>query len=221
MLDFQVAIFDMDGLMVDTEIHYREGWKAAARRLQVPLKDEIVDSWVGKGVPETTRYLMELTGDPEIIRKMRREREAYFYEQLKAGRVRLKKGLKELLNFFQEHGVRLAAASSTYSQRGRAIFEHFQLFEEFEIIVFGDQVQKVKPAPDLYLKVLDYFSEVDKSQVMVLEDSTTGARAAYHAGLSVFLVPDSSFYNRLFDNPPENVIRQFFSLDEVRQFLEQ
>lgn len=218
MYRLELIIFDMDGLLVDTEIHYRTGWLVASKKLGIPLEKDVVDTWVGKGVHETSQYLFKLTGQRELVQQLREEREKYFYRQLNTGKVELKQGAFELIRFLRENGIALALVSSSARKRAEAILEYFGVLSAFQYTVFGDEVRHVKPDPEPYLRVLSA-SKKKRNSVLVLEDSLTGVEAAMNAKLSAIMVPDDSFYSSPFKDVPNNVQAQFHNLFEVKSYL--
>lgn len=219
MKNKELIIFDMDGLLVDTEVHYRDGWIAGAKELGIDLDGSIVASWVGKGITFTTDYLDELTGSEEITNKIRENRERYFYQQMETGKLHLKRGAKDLIVSLYENGYKLGLATSTAEKRSIDILKHFDLYKYFTYKIFGDKVENVKPYPDLYDNIIEQANMEDRKKALVIEDSLTGAKAAERAGINVLLIPDNSFHDDFFTDVPKNVLKQFKDLIEVKEYL--
>lgn len=219
MKNKELIIFDMDGLLVDTEIHYRNGRVVAAKEEGIDLDKGVVDSWVGKGINYTTDYFDRVTGNEEITKKIRENREKYFYQQLESSKVNIKKGAKDLIISLYNEGYKLALATSTAEKRSSDILNYFDLLKYFTFKTFGDKVKNVKPNPDLFNNIIEQAKIADRSKALVIEDSLTGAKAARNAGIEVLLIPDNSFHGDFFENVPDNVVRQFRDLIEVKEFL--
>ncbi|GCF93059.1 haloacid dehalogenase [Enterococcus florum] len=203
--EWKLIIFDMDGLLVDTERVYRDGWLYAIKKHEVVIPDEVVNNWGGKGTKIINQEMIEYTGSLEKTNEVRATREAYFFEKLYDQQVELKPYAKEVLSFASEHYL-VGLASSSYEGRAGKILEALDLRKYIQFPVFGDNVANLKPCPDVYLEVLKR-AEIAAEQALAVEDSITGATAAKGAGLKTVMVPDSSFAAS-FEKIPENVIKQ-------------
>lgn len=199
----KLIVFDMDGLLVDTEKVYFAGWHHALKEHQIEAPEGMISSWVGKGMYESMQELDQLTHDHEWTLKIRETRERYFFRELEEGRVKTKPYAREVLTKAKERYT-LGLATSTMGKKAIRILETLDLLDYFDYPVFGSEVENLKPAPDLYLEVLKRSKRTAKEAIAV-EDSITGTQAAASAGLATFLVPDLNFS---FDqkNVPSNVV---------------
>lgn len=213
----KLIIFDMDGLLVDTEKVYYEGWHHAVKEHRLTVPDDMIAGWVGKGMYESMQELNQLTQDPERTRQIRESREQYFYQELEEGRVLTKPYAKEILEQTKEHAI-VGLATSTMEEKAGRVLEKLGLLNDIDYPVFGSDIDQLKPAPDVYLEVLKR-SKIDAEEAIAIEDSITGAQAAEGAGLSALLIPDSNFY---FDqeNIPSNVLKVGKDLQIVRDLFQ-
>ncbi|EPI01566.1 HAD hydrolase, family IA, variant 3 [Enterococcus faecalis 13-SD-W-01] len=186
------AIFDLDGLLVDTEKTYRDGWLYGFEHFGITVPKEVVDGWGGKNWKQTFDILVEMAGSPERVQEVRSVREKYFYEKLTNGSIELKPYAKETLQFLKEKELRLGLATTTVTERATAILSQFSLTDYFDTLTFGDEVSENKPSPVPYLTALEKTS-LKSEEAFAVEDSLVGATSATRAGLGVFLIPDTSF----------------------------
>ncbi|MFB8566199.1 HAD family hydrolase [Enterococcus faecium] len=163
------AIFDLDGLLVDTEKTYRDGWLWGFQQFDIHIPKEIVDAWGGKNWKQSFDILVKAAGSPEKVQEVRAKREEYFYQQLTSGAIHLKPYAKEILADLKERHMKLGIATTTVTKRATDILDHFKLADYFDTFTFGDEVSENKPSPIPYLTALE------------------------RTGLGVGLIPDSSF----------------------------
>lgn len=183
------VLFDMDGLMFDTERLAVDGWMEAARQLEIPLTREQTMSLRGL-LPEVSRQrFIGWFGDGEIYDKGRDIRKAYVEQQIEEHGIPVKKGLFELLNYLREHGIHMAVATSTSRQSAERHWERAGVDQYFEASVCGSEVKAGKPAPDVFLTAAARIG-CEPGECLVLEDSPNGVRAGRAAGCIVVMVPD-------------------------------
>jgi putative hydrolase of the HAD superfamily len=151
----KAAIFDMDGLMIDTERVYAEGWVLGAQTLGFDLPQSFIDDAAGRSIDNNIQELLKLTNDMELVSAIRSVREEYFFTSLAEGKITLKPHLLTLLKTLRNAGIKTAVATSSYRSRVQKVFEHYQLSPLFDVTVTGDEVCQVKPNPEIYLTALN------------------------------------------------------------------
>jgi HAD superfamily hydrolase (TIGR01509 family) len=208
---FKGVIFDMDGLMLDTEPIYRKSMQQAAVELGYDIDDQLQNRLTGRNISDWRTTLIQIFGEnyPQFSKRRRQIWEQHVQE---VG-VTQKSGLVDLLNQLDEDNLPKGIATS--SSRPDALLCLGELTGRFEVIVTGDEVKQGKPAPDIFLLATQRLA-LSPEHCLVLEDSESGAQAALTAGMSVILVPDL--------NPPPNelvaqVQRVCSSLHEVRKLF--
>ncbi|WP_157314532.1 HAD family phosphatase [Chitinibacter sp. GC72] len=210
------AIFDMDGLLLDTERMALTCWHDAARQLGHEIDEAIPLGMVGMHSSKTLAYLDEQLGadfPTQALRELTHE----IYLQRSHDAIALRPGVIELFEWLEQHGIRKAVATSTR----RSIAEHHlqlaNLWPRIEFAVCGDEVQHPKPAPEIYLQAIARLG-VEAAQCVVFEDSNFGVQAGHAAGCRVMMVPDL--------RPPLPAVQDLgitivSSLHEARQLLAQ
>ena len=182
-------LFDMDGLELDTEKLYTRFWQEAANALGYPMTKEQALGMRslnrGAGLAKMQSYFGPDV-DYDAIRKKRIEMMDDFVE--KEG-VTLKPGIRELLAFLKEHGIKTAIATSSPIERTIKYLTSVGLQNSFDELVSGYMVEKGKPEPDIYLFAAEKLGTAPE-KCMVLEDSPAGILAAYRAGCLPVMVPD-------------------------------
>ena len=183
------VLFDMDGLVLDTEKLYTRFWQEAANVLGYPMTKEQALGMRslnrGAGLAKMQSYF-GLSVDYDRIRNKRIELMDAFVEQ---EGVVLKPGIHELLLFLKERGIKTAIATSSPMERTLLYLGSVGLQNSFDELVSGYMVEKGKPEPDIYLYAAKKLG-VKPEECMVLEDSPAGILAAYRAGCLPVMVPD-------------------------------
>ncbi|MCD5028074.1 HAD family phosphatase [Enterococcus asini] len=221
MRNLQAVIFDMDGLILDTERVYSEGWQKGATAKNIQLPPGFVENAAGRSVDDNIGALKAAGFDHELIHQIRKEREAYFYEQLDRDEIPVKPYFFDLIHFLRQQGIKTGLATSSYQGRVQRMFDHYQFHDLFDVVVAGDQVSRVKPDPEIYLQVLSQL-QTAKEESLVLEDSVVGGRAASSGGIPFILVPDkSAAKSQTVPDPFPNLLGVKESLGTVLEWLKE
>lgn len=187
----RAVVFDMDGLMLDTEPLYRLSWQAAAAELGYVLDDVLYSRFVGRTNVESERDLVERFGHDFPLERFRAQWPPRWKVEAAAHGIRKKTGLMELLGFLDTRNVAIAVATSTEADDAVFALRSAGLDTRFSVIVTGDQVAHGKPAPDIYLEAARRL-RVAPAACVALEDSEAGILAASRAGMVALLVPDAT-----------------------------
>jgi HAD superfamily hydrolase (TIGR01509 family) len=185
----QAIIFDMDGLMLDTERIALRVLAEAAQSLGYPWREEIGLAMVGLNARDSDVVLQKYLG-PEYSADHLRELFTARYEVVIASEIiPLKAGLLGLLDWVESQTLVKAVATSTH--KSRAIFKlgRAGIASRFDVVVGGDEVSRGKPAPDIFLATAAALA-VSPENCLVLEDSAPGVCAALAAGMQVIMIPD-------------------------------
>ena len=185
-MTISAAIFDLDGLLADTECLHCRAYQMALSEHGVELLDaDYAEHWVrfGNGIADWVT-LRGLTLDPQALRL----RKAGHYLDLLASSLRPMEGALELLESLRGK-MRIALASSSYRDAIDGVLAGLGIGRFFEVIVSGLDVARVKPAPDIFLKAAGDLG-VAPEQCLVFEDAEKGIIAAHRAGMRCIAVPN-------------------------------
>ena len=199
----QVAIFDMDGLFVDSERIYAEGWKQGFKEYGVIVPEGFVESLTGQSSAANDAKIISLLNDSELAKK---------------SEIKLGKFAKELAEILKDKGFKVILASSSTKKRINELLSKNDACDVFDAIVCADQVQKLKPAPDIYLAALNCF-DTNSKDAIAFEDTIVGATAAVTAGIDVCLVSEL-LYRQQLKLEHNQCLGLFRDLEETYTFLE-
>ena len=185
----KAVIFDMDGLMIDTERLALKAWQLAGVDFGFPINEDIFITMVGRNRRDSDRTLVEVFGSDFPVSAVRKKYRSYLDGWIDQGKMSVKSGLLELLGFLDKISMPRAVATSTEYERAIYKLSLVNLLERFPIVIAGDQIEKGKPAPDIFLAAALQL-EVPPKHCLVLEDSDAGIQAAYDAGMISVMVPD-------------------------------
>jgi len=188
MLPF-VVIFDMDGLMLDTERMARNAWLQALAEKGFQMEEASYLRLIGRTVQDAEMILGEIFGAGLPFQQVFDQRQTYYDLDIEQNGIPLKSGLIELLNFLEEQGITKAVASSTPCWFAVRKLAHVGVENRFRVVVCGDMVERGKPAPDLFLEAARRLN-IQPEQCIVLEDSEAGIQAGHAAGMLPVMVPD-------------------------------
>lgn len=185
----ELVIFDVDGLMLDTEARWQEAWQKVGENHGVDdLGTTTFLKCVGRNGKEVEEIVYhDLSGfeNPQIILD-----EARVYgKQLLKERIDSKPGIYELLDVLDGLGIKRAVATATDRDLTIERLTRLKLIDYFDYLLCGDEVVLRKPNPEIYNKVIQHFN-IDKSKALVLEDSIVGVEAAYRAHVPCIMIPD-------------------------------
>lgn len=192
----QAAIFDMDGLMVDTEGLYFRSESEVARRYGKHFTKEVMEKMMGQKAVQSIRIMIETLGIEGSAKEIEALRDSLYQDLLIRG-VEPMSGLFELLSWLEANGYRKAVATSSKPKFKDIIFNHLGLHERFEAVVTGDEVSQGKPSPEIYQIALSRLG-LQPQETVVLEDSAVGLKAAKGAGCFCVVVPNHFTQNQDF-----------------------
>ena len=185
---FDGVIFDMDGLMVDTEPVWMECWEPALAHFGYAVPPGLAEAVRGSAGDTASRIIHEMVS-PQLDTKAFWAYFSSLAEEIFAKGVEKKPGLDELLAFLGERGVPCAVASSSSKQGIERNLRFIGALDRFEAVVPSSEVAHAKPAPDVFLEAARRLG-TEPARTMVLEDSFNGVRAGAAGGFFTVMVPD-------------------------------
>ena len=182
------AIFDMDGLLFDTETVYQRGWTVIADEFGVERKPELGKACCGTCGDLTRRLVHEYHPTVDADAYVRRVIE--YVRDEAAKHLPVMTGAREILMYFRTRGIRMATASSSTCEQIERTLKQSGLYEYFDAVIGGDLVANGKPAPDIFLLASDRIG-IQPMDSYVFEDGYNGLRGAAAAGCTPVMIPDT------------------------------
>jgi hypothetical protein len=208
----QTVIFDMDGVIVDTEPVHRYAYFQHFSELNIEVSEELFTSFTGnstRNVFQSVNSIFNLNADVEelILRKRTIFNDAFDHKE----DLELLEGVEKLIKNLHENGVELILASSASKVTIDRVFRRFGLHPYFSNIVSGEDFPKSKPHPAIF-EFAASLSKAPKENCIVIEDSTNGVLAAKSAG--IYCVGYNSIHSKLQDlSKADLIINHFNELD--------
>lgn len=185
----ELVIFDVDGLLLNTEAKWQEAWHVVG--LKHGIKDFGEKTFL-KCVGSTGKVVEDIVinelGSKELALSILDEARVYGQQLLDKG-IDVKPGVYELLEMLEGLSIKRAVATTTSKELTYKRLSNLNLIQYFDYILCGDEVTKRKPDPEIYNKVMQHF-DVKLENALVLEDSVVGVEAAYRAHIPCIMVPD-------------------------------
>ena len=210
----QAIIFDMDGLMIDSEPLSRQAWDEVLRPFGHKLTDEVQSQIIGRRFDESTATVKEAYNLPLSIEEIVKQK-AEANDRLREKGVRVMPGLMPLQVEIARRGIPWAIATSSRRHHAEQTLKQLGLTEVCHAIAAGNEVENGKPEPDIYLLAAERL-KIDPKDCLALEDSAPGCRAAVGAGMTVVAIPNGDTKTADFSFVPY----QYDSLHEVLWHLD-
>ena len=188
-MQYQAVVFDMDGVIFDTERLVIEFWKEVAKKHNIPNIEHTCIQCLGTNRVRTREIFLENYGADFPFDPYRAEVTELFNTHYKGVPLPPKPGVRELLSYLQEQDIKVGLASSTAQHLVRDEIGTAGLLPYFQTLVCGDMVEHSKPAPDIFLKACEILN-ADPTKSIAIEDSFNGIRSAHCAGMTPIMVPD-------------------------------
>ena len=189
MKDFEAVIFDMDGVIFDSERCVLECWKELASKYGIEEMEKNFLACTGTTAVKTREIMMNAYGSEFPYDDFAKEASKSFHDKYDNGKLPIKPGVFELLDYLKAKGKKIALATSTRKQTVLHQLEHAGLIDYFDEIITGDMVEKSKPDPEIYLLACEKVG-TKLSDAYAIEDSYNGIRSAHAGGLKAIMIPD-------------------------------
>ena len=211
-IDYDAVVFDMDGVIFDSERAVMQCWKELAKKYNIPDIEQAVLSCTGTTMKRTREIMLETYGADFPYDSYAKESSAIYHSRYDGGRLPMKPGVVELLTVLKEEGKKIALASSTRRQTVTNQLKDAGILDFFDQVICGDMVERSKPAPDIFLKACEELG-VKPERAYAIEDSYNGIRAAYAGKLHPINrdVPDDCIVAGV----PAKVLRKLDEQDRI------
>lgn len=177
----ELLIFDLDGVIIDSEWAHEAAKKRIRKELGATRAIDLA-AYTGTSNRVFWQTVLDKEGLTGDVDELVRYQFALVLEELKKAKQPEIPGLTELLRFLKERGIKIAVSSGSEEYFIRAILEHLNISAFFSVIVTGNDIKRLKPAPDIYLAALR-LSGISAAKAVVIEDSKAGCAAAQAAGI--------------------------------------
>lgn len=215
MKEIKAIIFDMDGVIFDTERVYLDIWSEVFAKYGYKITKEVYISVMGRGRKKVKEIFLKNFGEDMPIEEMYVEKDSMLLNVIENNEVPMKLGAYDLLKYLKENNYKVALATSAKRDRVKKQIEGAEIKSFFDTIVCGDDIVNSKPNPEIFLRAACNL-EVEKEKCIVIEDSPAGIEAAYNANIIGFHVED---LKKADENIGKYCYKSFKSLIEIREFL--
>ncbi|MEZ8104767.1 HAD family hydrolase [Vibrio cortegadensis] len=185
----KALLFDMDGLIFDTEWIYKESWQYATHLQGFELSDELYYTFIGVQDKDCERLLTLHVSEKIDLDMHRNTRNAYFNSMRDSGGIKYKLGFHALFSTLKSKNLQCALVTSSPRSDVERNFEGSLYLGQFDAIITADSVAQGKPSPDGYLKAIQQLG-IAPETCLVLEDSNNGVLAGLKAGCITAMIPD-------------------------------
>ena len=188
-MKFNAVVFDMDGVMFDTESVCMKAWDTVGEEMGIGKAGYMVYKTLGMTAESAIKVLRNEFGVDFDARLFKQKGREFSYKYFDEFGVTEKPFLHETLNYLKNKGYKLAVASSTSSD---SVFHHLNeknITAYFDKVICGDMIKNSKPAPDIYLKACEELGE-NPTNCIAIEDSKNGILSAKNADMNVIMIPD-------------------------------
>ena len=212
---FKAAIFDMDGLMIDSERVTFECYQERLKDMNLTMDEEFYKTLLGKPIKGIYQRFYDVYGNDFPIETVIQDVHQLMAERFEKEGVPVKKGLVELLHYLKENNYKTIVATSSNRDRVDKILAQAKITEFFDDSICGDEVSKGKPNPEVFLKSCQKLG-VNVDEAIVLEDSEAGIQASYDANIKVICIPDMKYPEKQYEDKTFKILKD---LTEVTAYL--
>lgn len=183
-------IFDMDGVLIDSERQSNEGWLWAAEQLGVDMPMWLIDSFKGAPAELCCKFFDDYYKGAIDYWEAKELRTQHVYKIRETEGIPVKKGVKEVFEYIRNNGLKCAVATSTRRESAEKTLHKIGVCDYLDTVVYGDEVEHGKPEPDIFLRAAKAIG-ISPSEAVVVEDSINGIKAGYAADMRVVHIPDT------------------------------
>lgn len=189
MNKLKAVMFDMDGLLIDSERMNIDCWKTIIDKENIDLDIQAIIDTTGSSGKEANEYLIRRLGREIPFDEIRLKKDRLFVENVEKNGIPLKRGVIELFDYLDQRHIRKLLVTSTFEEIASFLLKHADIYDRFDLKVFGSEGLRSKPYPDLYNK-MKLMADLKSEDCLVLEDSENGIKASDNAGINVIGIPD-------------------------------
>ncbi|MGL6314798.1 HAD family hydrolase [Vibrio sp. WXL103] len=184
----KAVLFDMDGLIFDSESLYKRSWQFAASEQGLVISEDLYQNFIGVQDPECEQMLVEAFADQFDLQRFIQVRDQHFHNARAEG-IPFKPGFAELFSAIQSKQLKTAIVTSAPRADVEHNFSRSDYLSQFDLVITAEDVKRGKPNPDCYQMAYQSLG-LSAQQCLVLEDSNNGAHAGLAASCQVIMIPD-------------------------------
>ena len=211
----KAIIFDMDGLMIDSERVTFECYQERLKDMNLTMDEEFYKTLLGKPIKGIYQRFYDVYGNDFPIENVIQDVHQLMAERFETEGVPVKKGLVELLHYLKDNNYKTIVATSSNRDRVDKILAQAKITEFFDDSICGDEVTKGKPNPEVFLKSCQKLG-VNVDEAIVLEDSEAGIQASYDANIKVICIADMKYPENQYEEKTFKILKD---LTEVTAYL--
>jgi beta-phosphoglucomutase family hydrolase len=217
MKKIDAVIFDMDGVLIDSERISLKCYQEVLKDYEYKIDEKIYVKLIGRNVNGIKEALQKEFGDDFPFDDIYKKKSQLALETTNKNGVIIKPGVHELLDYLNKENYKIAVATSTRRERALQLLEEAKIKEKVNYVVCGDQVENSKPDPEIFLRAAEGLN-VEPEKCIVIEDSDAGITAAHAAKMTGIHVPDMKL---LEDETNKLAFKICKNLNEVKDLLEE
>jgi HAD superfamily hydrolase (TIGR01509 family) len=210
----KLIIFDMDGVLIDSEPLYRKVNTKLFRELGVEMQNEEYNGYIGIAADKMWKSIKKNHKLKQPVKKLMELEKEKKHDALKGKKLRSMPGVKALLNKLMKNGLKMCVASSSAEKNIKLILTKTGLKDYFDKVSSGEGIKNGKPAPDIFLKAAGRMKPED---CFVIEDSANGVFAAKRAGMKCIGIKDPDSGNQ--DLSKADITVNDFKKDNINKIL--
>ena len=185
----QAVVFDMDGLMFDSERYIQTAWNQAGTMLGYGTLGDHIEKTLGFNGTKRREFFLDLCGQDFPYDEFLELYRSLYFDRVRKEGIPAKEGLHETLGVLKKLGIRMGVATSSSRENTLKNLEREQISGYFQTVITGDMIQHGKPEPDIYLEACRKLG-AEPQDAIALEDAINGIKAAARAGMMPVMIPD-------------------------------
>lgn len=216
MKNIKGVIFDMDGVLIDTEKISFNSFREVLSQYNYEMSEAFYLTMIGRNVKSIKELMINEYGEEFPFEEVYEKKVKIAVDTINRDGVIVKPGVHEIIDYLRDNNFKIAVATSTRRERAHYLLEQIGIKDKVNYIICGDQVENSKPDPEIFLKAAKGIN-IPPENCIVIEDSDAGILAASKAGMMGINVPDMKM-------PDENMKKLAFkicsNLLEVKTYIE-
>nr|WP_317358515.1 HAD family phosphatase [uncultured Tyzzerella sp.] len=213
---YKAIIFDMDGVILDTEKLLMKCWQEAGQQFNICIENKHLAKMRGGNINVIKAIFEDIFGKDVDFYKVRQLREDIKDNYILKNGIPVKEGIEDFFKYIKNNNIKMAVATSTVSEVALKYLKQLDFYKYFDTIICGDMIENGKPNPDIYLEACKKLN-VEPKEALVFEDSRNGIWAGYKAGCDVIMVID---IDDTYEDTEDKIILKINDYKEAINFLE-